>query len=78
MSLAFISEVLISICIVKLSLSVSNSGILNLISFGIAILIDQVGARTGIGLTTYIICLALHKTKAMNLLENNIFYSCCS
>jgi hypothetical protein len=51
---------------------------LNLVSFGIALLIDQVGARIGTGLTTYVLCLALHKTKTINLLENNFFYSCCS
>ena len=74
MILAFISEILISVCIVKLSLSVSNSGMLNLISFGMGVMIDQVGARIGIGFISYTVCLGLHKSKVVNIFENNIFY----
>ena len=61
--LSLISQILLAQCVMNLSLSVSNSGILNLMSLGIAVLIDQIAVRMALGVSTYTVFMILHITK---------------
>ena len=61
--LSLISQILLVQCVMNLSLSVSNSGILNLMSLGIAVLIDQIAVRMALGVSTYTVFMILHITK---------------
>ena len=61
--LSLISQILIVQCIMTLSLSVSNSGTLNLMSLGIAILIDQLAVRIVLAASIYALFLILNVTR---------------
>ena len=75
--MAVIAQILFCQCILTLSLSVSNSGVLNLISFGLSLAIDQYVARTGFGLLGYVVCFVLNKTGKVDFFENHIFAAYC-
>lgn len=64
--MAVIAQILFCQSILTLSLSVSNSGVLNLVSFGLSFVIDQFIARTGLGLLSYLACIILHKSQTVN------------
>lgn len=76
--MAVIAQILFCQSILTLSLSVSNSGLLNMVSFGLAVAIDQIVVRIGVGLVSYAGCFILYKSETVNLLENHIFLSYCN
>jgi hypothetical protein len=59
--ICIISQIFICKCILILSLSISNSGILNLISLGFSFLIDQIIVRLIFGFTIFSIFGLLYK-----------------
>ncbi len=61
MIICIISQIFICKCILILSLSISNSGILNLISLGFSFLIDQIIVRLIFGFTIFSIFGLLYK-----------------
>ena len=63
MCIAFTSLILLSASILNLSSSVSNSGVLNVISLGISLLIDQVFVRTGFFIVSGATFMTLHLVK---------------
>jgi hypothetical protein len=59
--ICIISQIFICKCIIILSLSISNSGILNLISLGFSFLIDQIIVRLVFGFIIFSIFGLLYK-----------------
>lgn len=59
--MAVIAQILFCQSILTLSLSVSNSGVLNMVSFGLAVAIDQFVVRIGVGLVSFVGCFILYK-----------------